>query len=328
MNSTTEEVSVNVLVSEELPIDETTTWENVSSTDGSSVHARHEAGGAVVGGKIYVIGGRGRRPVDRFDPAKSLWAHFDRPSLEMNHFQPVAVYGQIYVIGAFTGTFPLETSISRVRIYEPEKDRWSDGPLIPADRQRGSAGAAVYQGKIYIVGGNTRGHSGGAVAWLDQFDPQTGMWTRLPDAPHARDHVTVAIAGDYLVVAGGRQSDYPDTRSKTVAATDVYNFQTGEWKTADDIPTLRAGAMAVTHGNEVVIIGGETEAIQAHDEVESFNVLTQQWRKLQSLTTPRHGGIAASIGGNLHIISGNTTRGGGNETTAHESLQLPSTNLP
>jgi len=44
---------------------------------------------------------------------------------------------------------------------------------------RGAAGAVVYKDKIYLVGGNTDGHSGGFVGWLDEYDPATGDWRAI-----------------------------------------------------------------------------------------------------------------------------------------------------
>ena len=43
------------------------------------------------------------------------------------------------------------------------------------------------------------GHAGGFVNWLDEYNPTTGEWKSLPDAPHARDHFHAAVVGDQAV---------------------------------------------------------------------------------------------------------------------------------
>lgn len=39
-----------------------------------------------------------------------------------------------------TGEFPCDTPLETVIIYEPDHDRWKEGPVIPGDRRRGAAG--------------------------------------------------------------------------------------------------------------------------------------------------------------------------------------------
>ena len=45
----------------------------------------------------------------------------------------------------------------------------------------------MHDGKIYLVAGIIDGHTSGTVAWFDEFDPETGVWTPLADAPRARE---------------------------------------------------------------------------------------------------------------------------------------------
>lgn len=292
-------------------------WNNLSTR--GTVTARHEAGGVAVNGKLYVLGGRGNRPVDVYDPGTNQWKSVAKAPMEMHHFQPVAIGAKIYVIGAFTCCYPVEKIIKNIYIFDTRTNKWSKGPKMPANRQRGGAGAAVHNGKIYLLGGNTRGHSGGAVNWLDEFDPRTGRWKVLPDAPDSRDHVTIAVAGNKLVAAGGRKSDHPQTFQKTVSRTNVFDFNKMKWTKEAVIPTPRAGTMTVATGSDVIVIGGESSAsAQAHNSVEAYNVNTRRWRKLNSLKKGRHGGAAAFVDGILHVVAGGERRGGSRETNSHE----------
>jgi N-acetylneuraminic acid mutarotase len=293
-----------------------------SATARGSATKRHETSGVAVDGKMYVIGGRGNKPVDVWDSATNTWSQAARPPLEMHHFQAVAIDHIIYVVGAATCCYPVETNIANVYQFDTISGNWSKGAAIPGNRLRGSTAAAVYNRKIYIVGGNTRGHSGGAVNWFDEFDPATGQWRALANAPDARDHATIAVVGDQLVVAGGRQSNYPNTFGNTVARTNVYDFKQQRWQTAANIPTQRAGTMAVGLGSELVVIGGESLASSnAHNAVEAFDIFSRSWRRLNPLPTPRHGGAAAVINQNIHVVAGSKQRGGAPETEAHEILK-------
>ncbi len=101
------------------------------------------------------------------------------------------------------------------------------GPSILADRLRGAAGSVVYKNKLYLVCGIQDGHYDGHVGWLDEYDPKTNTWRKLPDAPHVRDHVSVAIIDDKLYIAGGRRSTarINQVLNLTEVAVDVFDFK-------------------------------------------------------------------------------------------------------
>jgi len=301
----------------------TTEWQAVSTSQGTSATARHEASAVSVNGKLYLLGGRGNRPLEVYDPATRLWRVIGNTPRELHHFQPVAVGDKIFVIGAFTCCYPDETSVANIHVFDTVTEQWSMPGNIPAARLRGAAAAVYRDGKIYILGGNTKGHNGGAVAWFDSYDPVTKAWETLPDAPSARDHFAAVVVDGRLVAAGGRTTRQPDPFTNTVAATDIYQFSTNSWSTGADIPTQRAGAVATAAGDEVLVAGGESNAQGASfSTTEAYNVKNDQWRLLQPMITGRHSGGAASIGPTWHVVAGNLVRGGGRETSLHETLDL------
>lgn len=57
----------------------------------------------------------------------------------------------------------------------------------------------------------------GTQAWFDQYDPVTGKWTVLPDAPHARDHAQAAIVDDKLYMLAGRRSSQAINQGSDIA---------------------------------------------------------------------------------------------------------------
>jgi large repetitive protein len=232
------------------------------------------------------------------------WTSLGFPPFEMHHLQPVVVGDRLWIVGAFTGDYPNETAIGDVWTYHPATDSWQVGPPIPPARRRGSAGVAVWDGAIWIVGGNTQGHAGGYVPWFDRFDPATGAWTVMPDAPHARDHFTAVVVGNRLVAAGGRQTRLPNPFLHTVGPVDVFDFSLGSWTSfPSPLPTLRAGTMTVASGPHVVVIGGES-ATTAHREVEALHSGTGNWQSLPPLIQGRHSGGAAIRSAIIHCACG------------------------
>ncbi|NND89444.1 MAG: hypothetical protein HKN42_01170 [Granulosicoccus sp.] len=302
---------------------DTLDWVERSSTDGSSATKRHEAGAVEFNGKLFLLGGRGNRPVDIYDPVTERWSKGAAAPFEMHHFQPVVFDGRIWVVGAMTCCYPREGNVSHVWSYSPASNVWEQGVEIPEARRRGSAATVVRDGKIYLAGGNTLGHDGGAVSWFDEFDPSTGAWRTLPDAPVARDHAQGGLIDDRLVLAAGRRTAQPNVFANTIARVDVFDFATSTWSRGMDIPTTRAGTMAVTVGREVLVIGGESAGrTAAHDEVEAYDVDTNYWRALRPLQLGRHSGGAARLDDGVHVVAGASSTGGANETASHESLAI------
>ena len=299
-------------------------WEIVGSTDGSQPTARHEAAMVEFDGKFYLMGGRGSRPVDEFDPVTETWTEKSFPPVAMHHFQPVVFDGLVYVICAFEGGYPNETPIEHIYTWDPVTDDWELGPAIPRDRNRGAAGVVVYGDYIYVVGGNTQGHDGGYVSWADRYDPVTDTWVELRDAPHARDHFVAAVIGNKLYAGGGRQTTQPNPTTGTVGPVDVFDFSTGHWTSAPSpIPTQRAGTMTVARGEHLLIIGGESGST-AHYDVEALDVNTGEWLLLPDLVDSRHGGGAVLHQDTAYVASGAGNNGGSPELTSQESLLLTS----
>jgi len=285
---------------------------------------RHENAYVEADGLFYLIGGRGNKPLDIYDPVSQTWSTGTPPPLEMHHFQAISYQGDIYVIGGFTGDFPDETPLANVYIYSPATDTWSTGPVIPMSRRRGSAGVVVYNDHIYVVCGIQNGHIDGWVPWFDEFDPATGTWTVLPDAPRARDHFQAAMSGDKLFAVGGRRTGENSLFTPTVPEVDVYDFNTGTWSTLTaNIPTQRAGATTVEINGTVIVIGGETEGqTVAHNETEALDPVSNIWTTLDPLNTGRHGTQAVTYMGKIYIAAGSGNQGGGPELTSQEFLNL------
>ncbi len=296
-------------------------WQSVGAV--GEPQKRHECAFVEAGSKLYLIGGRGEKPVNVYDPATNRWSDATQPPIEIHHFQPVVVGGKIYVMGALTGKYPHETPIENVLIFDPKNNVWSEGPPIPEGRRRGAAGAALYKGKIYMSAGILDGHWDGHVKWLDAFDPKTGEWEQLADAPRARDHFQAVVIGDKMYLAGGRLSSAKtgETFKLSVGEVDVFDFASGAWSTADHgIPTERAGSFSVAWKGRVLVLGGESGAQkEAHAEVEAFDPKSGQWESLPPMRQGRHGTGVAAAKDKLWVAAGSANRGGGPELTTLES---------
>jgi N-acetylneuraminic acid mutarotase len=288
--------------------------------------ARHECAAAAVDDKLYLMGGRGMKPVEVYDPTTNTWETRAMAPLEMHHYQAVPYQGKIYVIGAFTGKYPHETPIPHVYIYDPVADTWTRSHEIPSARRRGAAGVVIHNDKFYIVGGIEDGHWADNRDYMDEYDPKTGSWKTLPSLPRVRDHFQAVVVHDKLYAVGGRKSFAKEghTFELTYGEVDVYDFKTATWETlasSDDLPTQRAGSSTVAYENGFIVVGGESiNQIEAHAEVEYYEP-GKAWKKIAPLERGRHGMQVVPIAGKLYVAAGCGNRGGNPELTSIEVLK-------
>jgi len=290
------------------------TWSEVRTTNQPT--ARHEAAFVAVGDKAYLLGGRGIKPVDIYDPATRTWTVGDTSPIEIHHFQPVVYNEEIYLMGAMTGGYPGETPLPEIHIYSPAKNEWRTGATIPEGRRRGGAGAVLHDGLIYLVCGIQDGHRGGHVPWLDAYNPATDEWTQLPDAPRSRDHFQAVAHGNKLYATAGRTTvAATNPFANTIGEVDVYDITTQQWSTLPDtLPTHRAGNAAFCLDDELLILGGESTAHEvAHNEVEALDLTTGTWSAHPPLSRGRHGTGVVNLQGQLIMASGCGNRGGAPE---------------
>jgi DNA-binding CsgD family transcriptional regulator len=111
-----------------------------------------EVGAAVVGGKIYVPGGKTAsgtisNQLEIFDPSQMRWGTGATLPLGISSYALASFEGKLYLFGGWDGT----QYLNRVFIYHPSENRWEEATPMPTPR--GFAGAAVAGGKIYVLGG-------------------------------------------------------------------------------------------------------------------------------------------------------------------------------
>jgi N-acetylneuraminic acid mutarotase len=298
-------------------------WDLVKTTN--TVNSRSECGLAAANGKLYLIGGGGNSalPVEIFDPATATWTKGATAPSIMHHFQPVTLGDKIYVLEAFAdNNYPNQTTAANVFCYDTKADNWTKLAGLPVERRRAGAGAAVYNGKLYMAGGIQNGHASGTTNLFDVYDPATDRWTALPNAPHIRDHSMAAVVKDKLYAIGGRNTSIHEPEfgafySKVILEVDVYDFKTGQWST-----------IAVVVGNALFYIGGEratdSEANAPRKDVYHVNdpETDREFFTNLDLNLPRNGAGAAVIGNTIYVAGGAGSNGIGLESIKVTSVQI------
>lgn len=306
-------------------------WKEVSKY--ARISKRDEACFVMINDFAYLIGGRGLKNIDVYDPTRNRWHQKTGPPIELHHMQCVAVPGdnQIYIVSAWTGLYPMEQNVELIYIYNILNDTWTTRNGLPEERRRGGAASVLVGRKIYVSHGNRGGHETAnfstSYGWLDYYDIDTDTWiTNLPDAPNPRDHTGGGyIRGRYICVAGGRDGGSINFFNAVVLPTDCYDLMTNTWSIEADIPQGRGGSAYGTScdGKHLIVAGGEGFN-QTWRNVDLFD--GKSWTRWDDLIVGRHGtGLAVDCNSTkacehkIHIASGAATEGGNMEIRSVET---------
>ena len=212
-----------------VPIDNA--WEYDPATDAWKALApmptrRGAANAAVVGVKIYVIGGavaagtatsvhpasphKSTGTVEEYDPASNTWRERAPMPLPRNHAVAAAVNGKIYVIGGRVGGAFITSGSSNVDVveeYDPARDAWGP-PRAKMPSARSAMTSGVFGGRILVTGGEGQDAQR---MWtfraLEAYDPAANAWSTLPSLPVPRHGLAGAVIGNRLhIVSGDVQS--------------------------------------------------------------------------------------------------------------------------
>lgn len=269
-------------------------WIQVDSS--APISARQEACFLMVNRKAYLLGGRGVKPVDIYDPVARSWSHGPAPPMELHHAQCVAADDKIWLVSPWTGSYPSERTVAHGYVYDTVRRSWSTRTALPIERRRGSATAVLVGRDIYVSHGNIGGHATAnsaavTLGWLDSYNIDTDTWTtNLPDAPNPRDHSGGALIGSSggsrrLCVAGGR--DGGTVGWPTVGPTDCYDVAAQTWSVEAGLPVPRSGASYGRSCDGGLVVAGGEGPNTAYDDVSSFD--GTRWTVWPKLDRARQG---------------------------------------
>ena len=147
---------------------------------------------AVLGGKLYVVGGTGGNEVggdflnvvERYDPEKNVWETV-APMAAVREKMALAVLGcKLYAIGGMSSKSdgPGDNTLNVVERYDPVANCWDT--LTPMTTHRASCGAVALQGKLYAIGGYD--DESNAIRSVERYDPEEDAWEEMPPLGTAR----------------------------------------------------------------------------------------------------------------------------------------------
>jgi N-acetylneuraminic acid mutarotase len=303
--------------------------------------ARQELYPEVLDGRIYVAGGLlspntgYSAHFEAWDAGQARWTRLATLPEARHHIALAGTNGRLWGIGGFSGGFPNWRAESSVFWYEPAADRWHKGPDLTQARAEGVA--AAVQGRVYWIGGRVPAFPGAShfndhedSTRAEVLDPATGRWSRLPDAPTARNSAASAVIDGRIYVVGGRtaQKQADGTlRQVNVSTLEVFDPASNTWTTRQPMPQARGGLAAATHKGKLYVFGGEQWVPEQKVFADSwvYDPAKDQWQALPPMPTARHGLGAATLNNRIHLVGGGLRVGGNAASDVHEVLVLEGT---
>jgi DNA-binding CsgD family transcriptional regulator len=178
--------------------------ERVWETLQEKPHAVSDINAAVIGGRIYVPGGRQSNGeitnlLEVYDPRLDTWELGAPMPFPISAYAMVAFEGKLFVFGGENENGYLESVLT----YDPTRDEWDEVESMPT--KRAYAGAAVASGKIFVIGGFD-GHR--ALSEVEIFLPglingDENPWSVGEPLAEGRYQFGITSLADIIYIFGG-----------------------------------------------------------------------------------------------------------------------------
>ncbi len=188
------------------------------------------------------------------------------------------------------------SDLARPGLSQPPRrpaERWS--AQAPAEVPRARAAAAVWQGKIYLIGGENRD---GVLDRVDVYDPARGLWSQARAKPTAVSNAGAALLGERIYVFGGT-----DAAFRAVDTVEIYDPAADRWLKGTPLPHPMAGyALAVWQGRAYLFGGWDGERYLS--SVYAYDPERDAWDLLPPMESPRAFAAAATLDDLIYVVGG------------------------
>jgi hypothetical protein len=204
------------------------------------------------------------------DAAENSWASKASMQVARGALGVAVVNGKIYAIGGSAQDAHLATTkefLSTNEEYDTETDTWTFKKRMPTPRA--AFATAVYQNKIYCIGGKA---SSGYTGVNEVYDPATDTWETKTPMPTARGFVTANVVNGKIYLIGGSIIGGGTT------INEVYDPATNSWTTKTSMPAY-GGYVSAVFDAKIYLMAGSTLLI--------YEPATDDW----SHGTPKPSGV-------------------------------------
>ncbi|XP_028925607.1 kelch-like protein 6 [Ornithorhynchus anatinus] len=150
---------------------------------------------AVLGGKVYVIGGfdglQRINNVETYDPFHNCWSEAAPLMIHVSSFAAASYKKKLYVMGGGPNG---KLATDKTQCYDPSTNKWSLKSSMPVEAK--CINAVSFHNHIYVVGG--------AMKALYSYSPLEDVWCLVTQLSHERASCGIAPCNNKLYITGGR----------------------------------------------------------------------------------------------------------------------------
>ena len=256
-------------------------------------NGRHASGAAMVGNKVYIVGG------------------FKAPST--SYGSPKATHE----------LFSIDVSGNE---HDLSSEKWV--PLAPMSRARRSFACVSHSKYIYVFGGCDA--SGNAIDTAERYNTETDEWTELPAMPEKRCWCAAGCVGDKIYIFGG-DDNKKKINGKTLVYNTTGGNEPWESSTDLDMMTPRSRLTVVVKDHFILAIGGESSNPNKDLSIEVLDTRLNAWYRTRTPKTSCRTLLAAgflSINEEIKIILAGGIDGDNNATDTAVAIPFEKGILP
>lgn len=181
-------------------------------------------------------------------------------------------------------------------------------PRAPMATARSHVAAAVWENRIYVVGGG--GPNFQSLNAVEVYDPQADEWSAARAAPTTRSGaIAVTLGWEVYVMGGGFRK--PDGRFTFLKTVDVYTPVKDLWQEGPELLMPHDYPGATVFNGRIVVLGGHHPDIEGGPKTdpgfafcEQLDPTAARWTEMPPLPTPRFALAAVVYGGRLLAMGG------------------------
>ncbi|CAH1973475.1 unnamed protein product [Acanthoscelides obtectus] len=258
-------------------------WVKLEEVDPTGPRAYH--GTAVVGFKIYVIGGFDG--MDYFnscrclDAVNKVWKEIAPMHARRCYVSTTVLDELIYAMGGYDGHHRQNTAEK----YDHRTNQWS--LIAPMNMQRSDASACALNGKIYITGG-FNGQE--CMHSAEVYDPEINQWSLITPMRSRRSGVScIAYHGQVYVIGGFNGIS-------RMCSGEKFNPQANTWAPIPDMYNPRSNFAIEVIDDMIFAIGGFNGVTTIY-HVECYDERTNEWYEATDMNIYRSALSACVIDG-------------------------------
>lgn len=208
----------------------------------------------------------------------------------------VPLWGVVMVVLLFLvlgGIWLLRSRETDSEVFSSNVQRWT--PIASLPEPRVGAAAVAYQGRIYVIGGES---TAGPLAPVAVYHPTDDTWSSGAPKPVPVVKAHAGVLEGKIYVVGGLLANGAPTD-----AVEVYNPTADRWEQVEPLPVPLADYALVAYEGRLYVLGG-WDGRRVRDEVWEYEPGLAKWEVSGRLPAPRAGLEAVVVQDTVYVLGG------------------------